>query len=76
MNEQTEMFRCRVDRNLIKKANRVAKDIGTTPGEIVRLLFKQLVKRRAIPCPLQADAPEDEMMRPPKRRSQMWDKME
>jgi addiction module RelB/DinJ family antitoxin len=76
MSEQTEMFRCRVDRDLIKKANRVAKDIGTTPGEIVRLLFKQLVKRRAIPFPLQADAPEDEILRPAKRRSEIWDEME
>jgi addiction module RelB/DinJ family antitoxin len=76
MNEQTEMFRCRIDKKLIKKANRVAHDIGTTPGEIVRLLFTQLVKRRAIPFPLQADSPEDEILRPAKKRSEMWDEME
>ena len=59
----------------MKEANRVAKDIGTTPGEIVRLLFKQLVKRRAIPFPLQADAPEDEILQSAKRRLEMWDEM-
>ena len=76
MSEQTEMFRCRIDRRLIKQADRVARNIGTTPGEIVRLLFKQLVKRRAIPFPLQADAAEDEAVGTPQRRSKMWDEME
>ncbi|MDB6023015.1 MAG: hypothetical protein JWQ04_2872, partial [Pedosphaera sp.] len=58
-----------------KEATRVANEIGTTPGEVVRLLFKQLVKRRAIPFPLQADNLEDEVLGPSKRRSKMWDEM-
>ena len=50
----TEVFQCRVDRKLAAKAKAVAKEIGTTPGEVVRLMFAQMVKRRAIPFPLQA----------------------
>ena len=69
------MFRCRIDRRLLAEATRVAKQIGTTPGEVVRLLFKQLVKRRAIPIPLSADSPEDEILAPARRRAELWDEM-
>jgi addiction module RelB/DinJ family antitoxin len=71
----TEVFQCRVDRKLVAKARTVAKEIGTTPGEVVRLLFAQMVKCRAIPFPLQADSPEDEVLSPTKRRSQLWDEL-
>ena len=71
----TEEFRVRIDRELAKQARKVADEIGTTPGEIVRLLFVQLVKRRAIPFPLQADSPESEVLRPVARRAQLWDQM-
>ena len=69
----TEEFRVRIDRKLVAEARRVAEEIGTTPGEVVRLLFTQLVKRRAIPFPLQADTPESEVLGSAKRRSKMWD---
>jgi addiction module RelB/DinJ family antitoxin len=52
MKAATEEFRVRIDRDLAKKARRVTEEIGTTPGAVVRLLFQQLVKRRAIPFPL------------------------
>jgi len=44
-----EVFRVRLERKFIRQASEVATEIGTSPGEIVRLLFKQLVKRRAVP---------------------------
>src|SRR5437016_2752234 len=53
----TEVFQCRVDRKLVAKARAVAREIGLTPGEVVRLMFTQMVKRRAIPFPLQASSP-------------------
>jgi addiction module RelB/DinJ family antitoxin len=71
----TEEFRVRVDRKLANKARRIAEEIGTTPGEVVRLLFVQMVKRRAIPFPLQADSPEVEVLGPAERRAKMWDAM-
>src|SRR5665213_4056916 len=69
----TEVFQCRVDKKLVAMARGVAKEIGTTPGEVVRLMFAQMVKRRAIPFPLNADSPEDEVLGPVHRRAAMWD---
>jgi antitoxin component of RelBE/YafQ-DinJ toxin-antitoxin module len=69
----TEMFRCRIERELIQEAGRVAEEIGTTPGEVVRLLFKQMVKRRTIPFPLTADTLEDEVLSSPARRNAIAD---
>lgn len=71
----TEEFRVRIDRKLAREARRVAEEIGTTSGEVVRLLFTQLVKRRAIPFPLQADSPEAGVLGPAERRAKMWDAM-
>jgi addiction module RelB/DinJ family antitoxin len=71
----TEVFQCRIDKKLVASARKVTKDIGTTPGEVVRLMFAQMVKRRAIPFPLSADNPEDEVLGPLKRRVAMWDEL-
>jgi RelB antitoxin. len=71
----TELFRVRIEQNLIAEASKITEEIGTTPGEVVRLLFKQMVKRRAIPFPLQADAPEDDILGPVERRSKLWDEL-
>jgi addiction module RelB/DinJ family antitoxin len=71
----TEEFRVRVDRKLANEARRITEEIGTTPGEVVRLMFTQLVKRRAIPFPLQADTPESEVLGPAQRRAKLWDAM-
>jgi antitoxin component of RelBE/YafQ-DinJ toxin-antitoxin module len=71
----TDMFRCRIERKLIVQASKVADEIGTTPGEVVRLLFKQMVKRRTIPFPLHADTPEDEVVGPLERRVKLFDEL-
>jgi addiction module RelB/DinJ family antitoxin len=67
----TDIFRVRIDRTLIEEANKVAEDIGTTPGDVVRLMFKQMVKRRTIPFPMSADSPEDEVVGPAARRAEL-----
>ncbi len=71
----TEVFQCRIESKLVAKARAVAKEIGITPGEAVRLMFMQMVKRRAIPFPLKADAPEDEVLSSAKRRAKLWDEL-
>ncbi len=57
----TDIFRVRIERDLIRKANRVAEEIGTTPGEIVRMLFTQLVRQKEIPFSLSAGK-KDELL--------------
>ena len=71
----TGVFRVRLDRELVRQANEVAEEIGTLPSEGVRMMSRQKAERRAIPFPLQADAPENEVLTPARRRSQMWDAM-
>ncbi len=39
----------RIDPKLLREAKRVANEIGLTPGDIVRMLFTQLVKLRGLP---------------------------
>ena len=71
----TEVFQCRIDSQLLKEAKAVAEEIGTAPGEVVRLMMTQMVKRRAIPFPLQADRPEDEVLTSNARRAKLWDEL-
>ncbi|HSU55314.1 MAG TPA: type II toxin-antitoxin system RelB/DinJ family antitoxin [Candidatus Dormibacteraeota bacterium] len=52
----TKIFRVRLDPKLLKQAQKVAEQMGTSPGEIVRLCFTQMVKRRALPFSVSADA--------------------
>ena len=70
------MFRVRVERKLMRQASKVAEEIGTTPGEVVRILFKQMVKRRTIPFPLHADAANgepDDIFTSAQRRNKLAD---
>jgi len=71
----TEVFRVRMERDLIRRASKVPEEIGTSSGEVVRLMFTQMVKRRTIPFPLQADVAEEEVLSRAERRSKMWDAM-
>ena len=71
----TETFRCQMERTLIREATRVAQEQGTSPGEVVRRLFAQMVQCRTIPFPLDADTPEDEVLAPARRRAHMLDEM-
>jgi addiction module RelB/DinJ family antitoxin len=68
----TDIFRVRVDPKLLRQAQRVAEEIGTTPGELVRILFKQLVRNRAVPFPLAADAETESDLVDVKRRNRIW----
>jgi len=45
----TEQVRYRIDRELVKEAERVCKEIGVAPSQVVSMLFAQLVKLRALP---------------------------
>ena len=45
----TEQVRYRIDRELVKEAERVCKEIAVAPAQVVSMLFAQLVRLRALP---------------------------
>jgi addiction module RelB/DinJ family antitoxin len=69
----TGTFKCRVDKTLLKNADEVSEEMGTSTGELVRIFLKQLVKRRALPFTPKGESEEDEMLGPLSRRRAMSD---
>jgi addiction module RelB/DinJ family antitoxin len=45
----TEQVRYRIDRDLVRKAEEVGKELGVSPSQLISLFFSQLVKLRALP---------------------------
>ncbi len=45
----TEQVRYRIDKSLVKEAEQVCAEIGTTPTAAVSMFFAQLVRLRALP---------------------------
>ena len=45
----TEQVRFRIDRDLVKRAEKVCDNLGMTPTQAVRMFFAQLVKLQALP---------------------------
>jgi len=73
---KTKEFRVRIEPNLLRKATQVAREMGTSAGEVVRLMFAQMVKRRTIPFTIAADSLEEEALGPARRRAELWDEMD
>jgi len=63
----------RIDPDLKRQAEAVLEEIGLKPRAALELYYKQIIKRRAIPFPVQADSPEDEVLSPPARRNALAD---
>lgn len=52
----------RIDPELKRQAEAVLEEIGLKPCAALELFYKEIIKRRAIPFPVQADSPEDEVL--------------
>ena len=63
----------RIDPELKRQAEEVLAEIGLKPRAALELFYTQIIKRRAIPFPLQADSPEDEVLSAAARRNQLAD---
>ena len=63
----------RIDPELKRQAEAVLEEIGLKPRAALELFYKQIIKRRAIPFPVQADSPEEEVLSPAGRRNQLAD---
>jgi addiction module RelB/DinJ family antitoxin len=69
----TEMFRCRVDKTVLKRAHEISEQMGTSTSELVRIFLKAVVKTGQLPFTPKAETEEDEMLGPLKRRREMLD---
>ncbi|MGO8926666.1 MAG: type II toxin-antitoxin system RelB/DinJ family antitoxin [Limisphaerales bacterium] len=69
----TEMFRCRVEKDLLEDAHRISKDMGTSTSELVRIFLKALVKSGQLPFTPKVTTEEDEVLGPISRRREMLD---
>lgn len=71
----TEMFRCRVDKDLLARAHQVSDAMGTSTSELVRIFLKALVKRKELPfspsAQTEAEATMEEVFGPVERRRKM-----
>ena len=63
----------RIDPELERQAEAVLEEIGLKPRAALELFYKQIIKRRAIPFPVQADTPEEEVLSSSERRNQLAD---
>src|SRR5215470_5458610 len=63
----------RIDPELKRQAEAVLEEIGLKPRAALELFYKQIIKRRAIPFPVQADNPEDDILSPATRRNALAD---
>lgn len=59
----TVLFRCRIEKPLLDKANRVAKRLGTSTPEMVRIFVAQMARTGKVPVSL--DASEDDSVAGP-----------
>ena len=73
LESMSAIARIRIDPELKRQAEAVLKEIGLKPRAALELFYKQIIKRRAIPFPVQADSPEDEVLTPAARRNQLAD---
>ena len=67
------VLQSRIDPELKRQAEAVLATIGLKPRAAVELFYKQIIKRRVIPFPVQADDSEDDVLSPPTRRNQVAD---
>ena len=48
----TVLFRCRIEKPLLNRANRVAKKLGTSTSEMVRIFVTQMARTGKVPLSL------------------------
>ena len=69
----TAIVKSRIDSELKRQAEAVLDEIGLKPRAALELFYKQIIKRRAIPFPVKADCPEEEILSSTERRNALAD---
>ena len=63
----TVLFRCRIKKPLLKKADRIAQKLGTSTPEMVRMFVAQMARTGRVPLDL--DASDEPIAGPWKERA-------
>ena len=65
----TVLFRCRVEKPLLKKANAVTEQLGTNTGEVFRMFLAEIARTGKVPLRLSLSA-EDSAVKPWEQRAE------
>ena len=70
----TVLFRCRVEKRLLAKANAVTKSLGTSTAEMFRVFIAEIARTGRVPVGLRVSE-TDELMDVP-RRNKIWSQLD
>jgi antitoxin component of RelBE/YafQ-DinJ toxin-antitoxin module len=70
----TVLFRCRVEKPLLKKADTVTKSLGTSTAEMVRIFVAEIARTGKVPLSLRASG--DDKIADVQRRNKIWSELD
>jgi antitoxin component of RelBE/YafQ-DinJ toxin-antitoxin module len=70
----TVLFRCRVEKPLLKKADAVTKSLGTSTAEMVRIFVTEIARTGKVPVRLET-AKADHLL-DVQRRNKIWSELD
>ena len=70
----TVLFRCRVEKPLLKKADSVTKGLGTSTAEMVRIFVAESARTGKVPVSLKASEPDEFL--DVSRRNRIWSQLD
>lgn len=68
------LFRCRVEKPLLKKADTVTKSLGTSTAEMFRIFVAEIARTGKVPVSLKAVG--DEQLLDVQRRNKIWSELD
>jgi antitoxin component of RelBE/YafQ-DinJ toxin-antitoxin module len=70
----TVLFRCRVEKPLLAKANAVTKSLGTSTAEMFRIFVAEIARTGKVPVSLSTSEEAD--LADAQRRNKIWSKLD
>ena len=70
----TVLFRCRVEKPLLAKANAVTKSLGTSTAEMVRIFVSEIARTGKVPVRLNTS--KDDGLPDVQRRNKIWSELD
>ena len=68
------LFRCRVEKPLLAKANAVTKSLGTSTAEMVRIFVSEIARTGKVPVRLNIS--NDDNLLDVQRRNKIWSELD